>query len=98
MRDELHIASFLVQYRADALPRLQDAVAALDGLEIAAQDTCRCVVLCESDNPRALMDGIDALQLLDGVVNVSLIYHHAESREALDAPLQPGIATQGASP
>lgn len=96
MSRELHISSLLVQHRHDALPRLQALTDRHAELEIALHEDCRCVVLCETDDQRALMDHIDAMQNLSGVLSVSLIYHHAEPRAELEKPVQPA-PPEGAS-
>ncbi|WP_114238328.1 chaperone NapD [Dyella sp. C9] len=89
MRDELHISSLMLLYRPDAFDRLQSFVDAHPELEIATHAESRCVLLCETDNQRAIVDHIDALEALPGVINVSLIYHHAEPRDELDVPVRP---------
>ncbi|HET6552687.1 MAG TPA: chaperone NapD [Dyella sp.] len=90
---EDHISSLLVMHRPDALAALQTFAASHDALEIAATGDSRCVLLCETDDQRALMDLIDALGLLPGVINVSLVYHHAEPRAELDVPVEFGMPT-----
>ncbi|MFC4765712.1 chaperone NapD [Dyella koreensis] len=103
MNPELHISSLVVQHRHDAIARLEALIDATASMEIAARGDCRCVVLCETDNQRVLMDCIDELHAVDGVLTVSLIYHHAESREEMDKPIgqdrlpQSGLP-QGADP
>lgn len=96
MPRELHISSLLIQHRHEALPRLQALIDQHAELEIALQEDCRCVVLCETDDQRALMDHIDAMQNLSGVLSVSLIYHHAEPRAELDKPMHQA-PTEGAN-
>ncbi len=93
MNDELHISSLVVQHRPEAFARLAATVQARAGMEIAARGDTRCVVLCETDDQRHLMDRIDELHAVEGVLTVSLIYHHAEPRAALDEPVR---AHQGA--
>ncbi|MFC4527226.1 chaperone NapD [Dyella halodurans] len=93
MNDEQHISSLVLLHRHEALPAIKALVEAHAGLEIAAQGDCRCVVLCETNDQRALMDHIDALELLPGVLNVSLIYHHVESLGELDQPMEPGLSS-----
>lgn len=85
-RDELHIASLVVQHHEDAAPALRDAVAARPGLEIALADATRSVLLQESPDTRGLMDSVDLLRDLPGVVNVNLVYHHVEPRQDLEQP------------
>lgn len=96
MNDDLHIASFVVQHRPEAWPTLEAYVAAHAGLEVAARNDTRCVLLCESEDQRALMDGIDAIQVLPGVITVALVYHHAEPRAALEQPARE--VSEGVSP
>lgn len=93
MIGEQHISSLVVLHRREALAALQAWINAHAELDIAASGDCRCVVLCETDNQRAVMDHIEALQMLPGILNVSLIYHHAESRAELDEPMVTGDST-----
>src|SRR5690625_1065558 len=88
VRDELHIASLVVQHREDAVPALQALVAQSSGLEIALGDATRSVLLQETRGTRELMDSVDRLRELPGVLNVNLVYHHAEARQDLEQPLQ----------
>lgn len=93
-RDELHIASLLVQHQAGATAVLEELVAATAGLEIALADGTRSVLLQESPDTRGLMDSVDRLRELPGVVNVNLVYHHVEPRKDLE---QPHIPDSGAN-
>lgn len=95
--DEVHIASFVVQHRADASDALTAHVAAATDMEIALAGEIRSVVLCECADQYAILDRIDALRALPGVLNVALVYHHAEPRDALDASLSP-ISETGVAP
>lgn len=98
MRDEHHISSLVVLHRPDAAPTLSAFVNDHDALDIAIQGECRCVMVCETDNQRAVMDHIDALQMLPGVINVSLIYHHVEPADVMDELVSTGAIHQGAQP
>ena len=95
--DELHIASFVVQHREDAAGGLAAHIAATGGLELAIAGGFRSVVLCECADQYAIVDRVDALRALPGVLNVSLVYHHAEPREALYAAVSP-IRESGVAP
>lgn len=84
-QDEVHIASFVVQHRETAAAALDAVIAAHGDLELAVRGPTRSVVLCESADRYAVMDRVEALRVAAGVLNVLLVYHHAEPREALDA-------------
>lgn len=79
----LHIASFVVHHRPESIAALDAALARLPDTELALRAAGRSVLLCEGDSEAVLLDRIDALRALDGVLGVSLVYHHAEPREAL---------------
>ena len=91
--DEVHIASFVVQHREDAGAALAAMVAEHADLELAVPGPTRSVVLCESADRHAVMDRIDQLKEVAGVLNVLLVHHHAESRQALDEPLSQANAS-----
>ncbi|KAF1701647.1 chaperone NapD [Pseudoxanthomonas suwonensis] len=94
--DEVHIASFVLQHRAGALQALRAAVAAEPALELAIASDTRSVVVCETADRYQVMDLVDRLRELPGVLNVLLVHHHAEPADALDEPVSPPIAS-GAS-
>jgi nitrate reductase NapD len=89
MDDEIHIASFIVHHRPDAVAAIEELVDATSGAEIAARDTGRCILLHECGGTRELLACMDAVQAVPGVVGVSLVYHHAEPHSALGDILQP---------
>ena len=103
---ELHIASLVVQHRREAAEALAAGIAACSELELARSGEFRSIVLCECENQYAVLDHIDALRAVAGVLNVSLVYHHAEPRAALDVPIgasdiepsDSGPSNKGASP
>lgn len=89
MENEVHIASFVVSHRPEAAGAIERLAAASPELEIAAREAARCIVLHESSGTRDLLASMDAIQALPGVINVSLVYHHAEPRAALAQVLTP---------
>ena len=88
MDDEVHIASFIVRHQPAATDAIERLVEGWPGLEIALREPGRCILLHESGGTRRLLDCIDAVQGLPGVVSVNLVYHHAEPRGALEAPVR----------
>lgn len=76
--NEWHVASLVVRHQPDAIPALADAIAAAPGLDLALQEETCSVLLQESDGTRGLMDSIELLQALPGVITVNLVYHHVD--------------------
>ncbi|MBF6022472.1 chaperone NapD [Lysobacter niastensis] len=84
---ELHIASFVVQHRPEAALAMTAKIRESGDMELARAGEFRSIVLCECENQYAILDRIDALRAVPGVLNVALVYHHAEPREALKSPM-----------
>lgn len=78
-----HIASVVVQHRPQAAAEIDCAVGKLEHCEVTASDATHRVVVTEGDSEPALLQRLDALRDIDGVLAVSLIYHHAEPHDAL---------------
>lgn len=94
--DEHHISSLIVLHHPEASGTLKVFVDLHAALDIAVQGDCRCVLVCETGSQRAVMDHIDALEALPGVINVSLIYHHVEPSTVMDDVMETGASPQGA--
>ena len=85
---ELHIASVLVQARPAAVARLRQDIPSLPGATLSqwAEDG-RLVVVLEHDSADAVMQTLTALRELPGVLNVALVYQHAEPWAAMQQPM-----------
>jgi nitrate reductase NapD len=87
---ELHVAGVLVHARPDALAGLERAVQSIEGAEVyQASPEGRVVVILEGPDTRTLLDAMDHLRALPGVVNVSLAYQHAEPLAAMQEEIRP---------
>lgn len=78
---EWHLASLVVRHRPEALVALATAIEGAVGLELALQDDTRSVLVQECDGTRGLMDSIDRLQAVPGVLAVDLVYHHVDLQD-----------------
>ena len=87
MTGELHIASFIVLARPEALAGVADAVQAMPVAEIAACEGGKLIVLVEASCNREVMAVVDCLRELPGVLAVNLVYHHADTRDLLNEEL-----------
>lgn len=85
--DEVHIASFVVQHRQASSAALAEMISHCPDLELALAAETRSVVICESADRFLVMDRIEQMRAVPGVLNVLLVYHHAEPQQALDLPL-----------
>ena len=73
-RDELHIASFVVQHRAEAMPALAAHVAATAGMELALPGEVRSVGIALKAPAGAVTGRVDVtleVATLDGTTTVA---------------------------
>jgi nitrate reductase NapD len=87
--DEIHIAGVIVQCRPLDLMRAWRAVDALDAAEVFQSSAeGKLVVVIEAPTTRAVLDVVDTIRALPGVLNVALVYQHAESAAAMQQPME----------
>jgi periplasmic nitrate reductase NapD len=95
-RADIHIASLVLQCQPQQREQVVREAARLRGLEIAAAEGGKIVVVVETTSERAVLEVTDALRDLPQVLDCQLVYHHHEPADALAEPVEP--PTQGAQP
>jgi periplasmic nitrate reductase NapD len=83
---ELHIASCVAYARPDALDSVVAAIRATGLAEVPRHERGRMVLLIEGRTPSHVLDVIDAVRALDGVLAVHLAYQHAEPESQMQEP------------
>lgn len=82
---EVHIASCVAFAKPEAVQGVVRAIRATGLAEVPRQDDRgRFVLLIERANAGAVLDVIDAVRALDGVLAVHLAYQHAENESDLE--------------
>lgn len=88
MGAEIHISSFIVHARPDAIADLSARLLALDCEIVPSQgDASRLIVLVERPSDRGIAETLDAINALPGVYSALPVYHHAEPAAALAEPM-----------
>jgi nitrate reductase NapD len=83
--DELHIAGCVAYVKPEAGPAITRAIHASRLAEVARDDgKGHLVVVIEGASAGKVMDVIDAIRALDGVLAVHLAYQHAEPASDLE--------------
>ena len=83
MSAELHISSLAVQARPDQLAPICAAIPGLEGAEVHfASPAGKIVVTLETENERQVLDRVEAIRAMPGVLTVALVYHRIESEAA----------------
>lgn len=87
MTPEIHIAGCVGFARPEALEGIVRAIHATGLAEVPQHDARgRMVVLIERATSGEVMDAIEAIRALDGVLAVHLAYQHAEPATEMQEP------------
>ncbi len=77
-----HIASVLVQAWPNKIPAIESELTRLAGVEShGSSETGKLILTLEAENDAGLVETMDHIQMVEGVVNVSLVYHHMEAMD-----------------
>lgn len=87
--EELHISSLVVHCRPEHMAALVETLSQNNEVEIAASEdhSGKIVLLIEAPSMQATCERVDHIKTLTGVINVSIVYHHAEARRSLEEDL-----------
>lgn len=81
---ELHIASCVARVRPEALVSAIERIEAVIGCAVSARDVIgKVVVVLEGASTGALLDQMDQIRNIPGVLNVEMVYQHAEEESVM---------------
>ncbi|MBM7072870.1 chaperone NapD [Shewanella sp. 202IG2-18] len=78
MSKELHVTSLVVQVLPEKMSAVRQAIMAMENAELSVNDEVKLVVVIEGTSKRGLMDDVDAVGNLPGVLSSSMVYHQCE--------------------
>ncbi|MDT3321856.1 chaperone NapD [Shewanella sp. SP1S2-4] len=82
MSQEYHVTSLVVHADPKALQQVEANICALMGADIhAVTPEGKLVVTLEGSSQRAILDNVEAINALSGVLSASLIYHQVAPLE-----------------
>jgi nitrate reductase NapD len=85
MSETLHIASLLVHARPELFEAVKANLRLFEGVELHQQSPLgKLVVVLETANEQQILERIDQISNLPGVLNAALVYHELLSPEGVD--------------
>ena len=64
------------------MPAIEAKLTTLAGVEShGSGETGKLILTLEAENDAGLVETMDLIQMAEGVVNVSLVYHHMEEKD-----------------
>ncbi len=85
MPRELHLSSLVVHARPTHVAHAAAEIETLGGEVHAMSDSGKLVVTLETDDARKLSDAVTQIQLLEGVLAATLVFHHHEPADDAEA-------------
>ncbi|OOF41924.1 nitrate reductase [Rodentibacter rarus] len=78
-----HVVGLIVQGNPEKLAEIQTALSAIEHTEIPVFDEKmgKLVVVMQSHDQHLLLDNIESVKEIDGVINVSLVYHEQDEQK-----------------
>lgn len=90
MEQEVHIAGVVVYTDISSIRFIQSRIDSLPSAEVhAASADGKLIITLEADSAKRIVAYMDAIRALPGVLNVVLVYQHAEPLAAIEQELQP---------
>ncbi len=86
---DLHIASCVARVLPESIAATSAAIAAVIGCPISATDEKgKLVIVIEGGSTGALLDQMDQIRTIKGVLNVEMVYQHAEEESVMKEYLE----------
>ena len=80
--EELHVSSLIVHVNIKKVDNIRANINLLNGAEvITVSPQGKAIVVLEAPNQRVIMEVIDSINAIDGVINTGLVYHEFEKEE-----------------
>ena len=90
MDEEIHIAGVLVHTRQPHTLAACAAMSRMPGVELSqTTPEGRVILVLEGRSSSEILAMLDAIRALEGVLNVALVYQHAESASAMQEEMGP---------
>ena len=82
---DLHITSLVVHALPKALEQVAAGIVKIKGAQIhGSHPAGKLVITLEAHHARDILDCVSQIELLDGVINASLVYQHVENWQSLN--------------
>ena len=96
MPETSHISSLLLRARPERIDDVVRAIGALPAAEVHATDPAgRIIVTLETESEAVIVDAMNRIHTIDGVVSAALVYHEIDTEPDGKTRSSPTIAAHG---
>ncbi|MGG4607780.1 chaperone NapD [Providencia sp. Me31A] len=82
MHSNYQVCSLIVQVKSERMSAVSEKIARFSNCEVAisSPENGKLIVVVEGQGSRALLDTIDLVRDIEGVLDVSLVYHQQDDQ------------------
>lgn len=85
MSQQYHVTSLVVHAAPKSLVQVKANISALNGADIhAITDEGKLIITIEGETQKSILDNVEAINALEGVINSSLVYHQVDDLDGVD--------------
>ena len=78
MSKEIHITSLVVQVLPQKMAEVRQQIMTIENAELSVNNEVKLVVVLEGDTQRAIMESIETINAIPGVLSATMVYHQSE--------------------
>ncbi|MGI2065279.1 chaperone NapD [Shewanella sp. MF08487] len=78
MSKEIHITSLVVQVLPQKMAEVRQQIMTIENAELSVNNEVKLVVVLEGDTQRAIMESIEIINAIPGVLSATMVYHQSE--------------------
>ncbi|WP_133407241.1 chaperone NapD [Parashewanella tropica] len=81
MSIELHVCSLVVQVKPERMPEVRQAIMVIKDTELSVNNEIKLVVVIEGKGRKQVMECVDEINAIPGVISTSVVYQQSEVLE-----------------
>ncbi|RLV58969.1 glutamate synthase [Parashewanella curva] len=81
MSIELHVCSLVVQVKPEKMPDVRQAIMVMKDTELSVNNEIKLVVVIEGERRKQVMERVDEINAIPGVISTSVVYQQSEVLE-----------------
>ncbi|MBE8167090.1 MAG: chaperone NapD [Shewanella sp.] len=81
MSKELHVTSLVVQVLPEKMSEVRATIIAMKNAELSVNNEVKLVVVLEGTTRRGIIDDVEKINSIPGVITASMVYHQCEELE-----------------
>ncbi len=78
MSNEFHVISLVIQVKPGYMSSVRQTILQIENAELSVNDEAKLVVILEGITQKSLLEGIETINKIEGVLSATMVYHQCE--------------------